>query len=259
MYAAFGVGKVFGVPVGGNRPTDYTPMELMGLQEVSFNRTAKFVPLKGSGQYPDAVAVADKEIKGKAKVGRIDGELFNQFMFGENPTTNAPIVYPDEQHTTPASPGPYTVSVTNHSTFSKDLGVRYSNGQPVINMQGAALTAAGQYNVTAGVYTFDSADAGVLMYISYEGTSTLGTFYTEHAQLQGWSPILQMVLWNPYASTLNLSNNNGFIFYNVVFGGLNVPVKRDDWEYPELEWEAYPSPTDNNAVWSIIDGSGLGL
>lgn len=255
---------VWATPVGGNRPTNYTPSLLMGLQEVSFNRTAKMVPLKGSNQYPDAVAVADKEIKGKAKVGRVDGDLWNNILFGENSATNAPIDVPQEPYTIPASPGPYTVVVAGHSTFSQDLGVRYFNGQPFTNMQGASITAVGQYNVTAGTYTFFSGDAGQKVNISYETTSTMGTLFTEHNQQMGWSPILQLTLWNPYASTLNLNNNNGFIFYNVVFGGNNLPLKRDDWEYPELDWEAYPDPntldaSGKPAVWAIIDGGGTGL
>lgn len=264
MYAAFGVGFAWAVPVGGNRPTDYTASQMLGLQESSFNRTAKMVPLKGSNQYPDAVAVADKEVKGKSKLGRIDGDLFNNILFGENAATNAPIDYPNENHAVPASPGPYTVIVTNHSTFTRDLGVRYVNGQPFTNMQGGSLTAIGQYNVTAGTYTFFSGDAGASVNISYEGSSTAGTIFAEHNQQMGWSPIIRMVLWNPYASTLNQSNNNGFVFYNVVFGGLNIPLKRDDWQYPEIEWEAYPDPntldaTGKPAVWGIIDGAGLGL
>lgn len=264
MFETFGVGFVYAVPVGGNRPTDYTPEKLMGLQEVSFNRTAKMVPLKGSNQYPDAVAISDKEVKGKAKVARVDGDLFNNIMFGENAATNAPIAVPDEPHSIPASPGPYTITVTGSVTFTSDLGVRFSNGQPFTNMQGAGLTGTGQYNVSAGVYTFHGADAGKLVNISYLESSTAGTLFTEHNQQQGWSPILKMVLWEPFASTLNLSNNNGFIFYNVVFGGMNVPIKRDDWVYPELDWEAYPDPntldaTGKPAVWAIIDGSGAGL
>jgi hypothetical protein len=262
------VGYVWATPVGGNEATHPTSSLLLGLQDVSFNRTAKMVPLKGSNQYPDAVAVADKEIKGKAKVARVDVDLWNNIAFGETPATNAPICYPNEVHTIPASPGPYTVTVTNHSTFSSDLGVRYGSGisqggQPFTNMGGATLTAAGQYNVSAGVYTFYSGDAGLQVLISYEGTSTAGTIVTEHNQQMGWSPILTMTLWNPFASTLNLNNNNGFIFYNVIFGGMNFPMKRDDWEYPEWEWEAFPSTTVLTssglpAVWSILDGGGTG-
>ena len=156
MFESFGVGIAWAAPVGGNRITNYTASQLMGLQEISFNRTAKMVPLKGSYQYPDAVAVADKEIKGKAKLARLDVDLWNNIMIGENPATNAPIIYPNEGHTIPASPGPYTVQSTNHSTFLADLGVRYNNGQPFENMQGGTLTSAGQYNVVVatGVYTF---------------------------------------------------------------------------------------------------------
>jgi len=265
MFETFGVGVAYAVPAGGNQPTNKTALKLMGLQEVSFNRTAKLVPLKGSNQYPDAVAVGDKEIKGKAKLARIDVDLWNNIMFGENPGTNATLVSYDEVHSIPASPGPYTVTVTNSATFTQDLGVRYGNGQPFTNMQGGSLTAAGQYNVTAGVYTFFSADAGQTgVTFTYTTSSTLGTFAAEHNQLMGWAPVIKLVLWEPFSTTLNLTAKNGFIFYNVIFGGMNAPIKRDDWVYPELDWEAFPDPNttingSNNVVWSIIDGGGTGL
>ena len=250
------MGFAFIDPVGGNRPTDWSPEQIVGMQEISFNRTAKIVPLKGSNQFPDAVAIADKEVKGKCKVGRFDGDFLNNIMFGENPTVGSNlIVYPLEAHTVPASTT-YTVTVTNASTFSLDLGVRYANGQPFTNMQGATLTAKGQYNVAAGVYTFYSGDAAAAVAISYEGTSTSGIAFTEHNQIMGWGPIVKLVLWEPYSTTLNISSNNGLYFGNVVFGGINGPLKRDDWVYLELDWEAFPDPNNNNLVWSILDGGG---
>ena len=99
--------------------------------------------------------------------------------------------------------------------------------------------------------------------MSYEGSSSTGTLVQEHNQLMGWSPIVRLFLWEPYSTNLNLSSNNGFIFYNVIFGGLNNALKRDDWEYPEVEWEAFPDPNTTNAsgqpaVWGIIDGGGTG-
>jgi hypothetical protein len=237
---------------------------MLGIQEVSFNRTAKIVPLWGSNQYPDAVAVSDKQIKGKVKMGRVDPDMWNNIMFGENPTSGSPIVYPNEAHTVPASPGPYTVNVTNKTAFSQDLGVRYTNGQPFTNMQGATLTEVSQYNVVAGVYTFYAGDAGATIQISYQDTSTTGTLTTEHNQIQGWAPVVRLICWEYYSSTINQSTNNGYIFYNVIFGGLNIPIKRDDWEYPEIEWEAFPDPNtvingQANVVWSVLDGAGIGL
>lgn len=244
-------------PSAGNRPTSWSAEQIVGMQEISFNRTAKMVPLKGSNQFPDAVAIADKEVKGKMKVGRFDGDFLNNAMFGENPTTDAPIWYPLEAHTVPPSTT-YTVTVTNHSTFAADYGVRYTNGQPFTNMQGATLTAKGQYNVTAGVYTFYSGDAAAAVAISYQGTSTTGSVFTEHNQLQGWGPIVQLALWEPYSTNLNQSANNGIFFSAVVFGGINGPFKRDDWIYLELDWEAYPDPNNNNLVWQVVDGGGSG-
>jgi hypothetical protein len=125
-------------------------------------------------------------------------------------------------------------------------------------MQGATLTAKGQYNVTAGVYTFYSGDAAAAVAISYQGTSTTGSVFTEHNQLQGWGPIVQLALWEPYSTNLNQSANNGIFFSAVVFGGINGPFKRDDWIYLELDWEAYPDPNNNNLVWQVVDGGGSG-
>jgi len=164
----------------------------------------------------------------------------------------------------PVTPGPYTVNVTNKTNFSQDLGVRYTNGQGFTNMQGASLSEVSQYNVSAGVYTFFSGDAGATILISYEDTSTTGTLMTEHNQIQGWAPVVRLICWEYFSSTINQSNNNGYIFYNVIFGGLNVPIKRDDWEYPEIEWEAFPDPNTvingaANVVWSTLDGAGIGL
>jgi len=265
VFIPFGPGLVYGVPVGGNRATNYTPENFIGIQEVSFNRTAKIVPLWGSNQFPDAVAVSDKQVKGKVKLARVDPDMWNNMIFGTPaPTSNAPLVYPNESHTLPVTPGPYTVSVTNKTNFSVDLGVRYANGQPFTNMQGGTLTEASQYNVSAGTYTFYSGDAGQVVLISYEDTTTTGTLTTEFNQIQGWAPIVRLIAWEYYSSTINISNNNGYIFWNVIFGGLDVPIKSDDWEYPSVEFEAFPDPSTTiggtpNPVWSIIDGGGIGL
>jgi hypothetical protein len=78
-----------------------------------------------------------------------------------------------EHHTVPGT-GPYTITVNNSATFLADEGV-------VVNATNVPLTVvagspgSGQYSVTSGVYTFNIAQAGVPMQISYAYALTGGT------------------------------------------------------------------------------------
>ena len=63
-----------------------------------------------------------------------------------------------ESHTVPATPGPYTVTVTQSATWYSDVSVT--------NSAGASL--AGQYSVINGIYTFSSALQGTTVLISYQ-------------------------------------------------------------------------------------------
>lgn len=260
-FVSFGVGLAWAEPVAGNLPGNYTPSALIGLNDIKFNRSAKITPLRGLSQYPDGGVVSDKEIRGTATLARIDADLWNNLFMADSATSNSPVIYPGETHFVP-SVGPYTVPVSNIGTFVADLGVRYPNGQPMENLQGGTLSVAGQYNVAGGTYMFSSLDAGLPVNISYEGASASGTFIAEHNQLSAWSPILRLFLWEPCGSDLNLSPNNGFVFYNVVFGGLENALKYDDWDYPQVEWTAFADPTTMNAageaaIWGVIDGANL--
>lgn len=60
--------------------------------------------------------------------------------------------------------GPYTITVTHSAAFVEDLGVT-KGGTPMVKV--ASAPAAGQYSVAAGVYTFNAADHGAAVVISY--------------------------------------------------------------------------------------------
>jgi hypothetical protein len=66
----------------------------------------------------------------------------------------------------PAAPGPYNVSAAApFGPWASDSGVTYANGAPLTAVAGTP--GAGQYNVSAGVYSFAAADAGANVLISY--------------------------------------------------------------------------------------------
>lgn len=70
-----------------------------------------------------------------------------------------------EAHSVPATPGPYTVTVSEAATFSCDHQVTYSSGVPLVRVPGAPTQ--GQYSVADGVYTFAAADQGQALTIAY--------------------------------------------------------------------------------------------
>ena len=80
------------------------------------------------------------------------------------------------------SSAPYTLTpILNFATFISDQGVKYSNGTPFVGVPSSPLQ--GQYSVsTAGLYTFNAADAGATIVISYTFGSaiTVGSSPTTH-------------------------------------------------------------------------------
>lgn len=260
MFEFVGLGHMYINPIAGNQAPNPTAMGILGLQSASVDIDQKFAELKGANKGPDDVAPTDMTIKGKIEMARMDTDLFNQVYFAETPATNAPIIVPDEAHSVPAST-PFTVTVTGSATWTKDLGVRYANGQPFLKV--ASVTAVGQYSVAAGVYTFFSGDASASVLISYEKTSTAGTLLTVHNQKIGYGPIVEVFMWEDYSSVLNQSTNNGIHLFACRFGKLSHAMKRDNYVMSSFELEAFPNPNANvgagNPWFEYFDGAGTGL
>lgn len=84
---------------------------------------------------------------------------------GQVDTANTVTVYGtlDEADSVPGS-GPYTVTVAHSAAFSADGGVKIG-GTPLAKVSGAP--GAMQYAVSAGVYTFNSAQASAAAVITY--------------------------------------------------------------------------------------------
>jgi hypothetical protein len=72
-----------------------------------------------------------------------------------------------EAATVPVTPGPYSVTAAApFGPWASDAGVVYADGTALVAVA-ADNPAAGQYNVSAGVYTFAAADAGAALLLSY--------------------------------------------------------------------------------------------
>lgn len=86
---------------------------------------------------------------------RQKGSIFVKYLAG--------YVIDDEAVTVPIGPGPYIKTVSE--LWVSNVGVKLADGTALVLATGAP--APGQYSVAAGVYTFNAAQAGVTVLISY--------------------------------------------------------------------------------------------
>lgn len=242
-YFQFGIGEVFAIPISGNLATNPTPQQGFTIQDVTFEITRKNVKLMGQNQLPDDVAPSDMEGKGELSVGALSIDMFNQTMFGESGTTaGITVIVANEPHNVPAPSGPFTVTVTNSANFTKDNGVIYAaqfgsfSPRTAFTRVVGSPTAQGQYSVSAGVYTFNSADATAPIAISYNWfDSAHGETLLLTSHLQGFGPVVEMYLRQPY------QGNNGIHIFAARLTGLNAPLKRDNYQIAKIGFEFFPT------------------
>lgn len=249
----FGVGGLYGRPTGGNVATPSGPQIFGTIQDVSVEFDQKLVDLRGQLKGPDDVAPSDMTIKGKSGFGRIEVEIYNSLFFGGASTISAGIKkvppYPGEAQTVPASPGPYTVTVTNSADFINDLGVKYASTGGQLWQVAAGGEGKGKYSVVEsgsgkGVYTFSSDDAGaeLLFFYAYTDSADGETMLVTN-QLQGYGPIFELYLMMPY------QGNNGLHLFQCRASKMSAPMKRDGYLISDFEFESYQNAAGQWFEW----------
>jgi hypothetical protein len=236
----FGIGGLYAKQVGGNAGTPNFPQRFATLQDVNLDFDGKLVELRGQNQFPDDVAPSDKNCKGKAAFGAIEIDIYNALYFADTITDGGVLVVDSEAATIPATPGPYTVTVTGSATWTEDLGVRYADGSGYLQ---AGSVAAGKYTVAAGVYTFAAADQGKAVLISYVKTVTGGRTLTVTNHIQGYGPVFEMYLLQPYQGA------NGIHIFNARASKMSAPMKRDGYLISDFEFTAYANSAGKVFEW----------
>lgn len=224
---SFGSGILYATPSGANA----TPLQLGALQDVTtdISRTSK--PLFGQAQQALAIGAAQLKLTGKAKMGYISAAVYASIFYGVSIATGTVKMASNEPGTVPATTT-YTVTVLNAATWSTDLGVQYANGSAFTKV--ASAPAAGQYSVSAGIYTFAAADASAAVFISYEYTSaSTGSTVTVGSIQQGVQPIITVDLYRGYNGT-----GERHRLWACIVNKLSAPTKMADWGISELDFEA---------------------
>ena len=245
----FGIGGLFAIPTTGNLATPSGPVQFGTIQDTNVEFNQKLEKLMGQNKLPDDVAPSDMEIKGKSGFGRIDVNIYNALFFGETITTGIAITQSNEAHAIPATT-PFTVTIAppNSGTFSKDLGVRFAATQQGFERV-ASGPITGQYSQAAGVYTFAAADEGVAVQISYEYTITTGQTLTVNNHIQGYGPVFELYLAQPY------QGSNGLHLHACRASKMSAPMKRNGYLISDFEFEAFPDAAGIAFDWYQADAS----
>ncbi len=105
----------------------------------------------------------DGQSAGKPQKLSLAGFSFNQNLANVAVTYTAGYLVQGEAQTVPAIPGPYSLATLR--SWAADVGVAYVGGAALTAV--AANPGQGQYSVSAGLYSFNAADAGKPVAIAY--------------------------------------------------------------------------------------------
>ncbi len=225
----FGSGVLIGTPAGGS------PINFGLAQEVTLNLQTTTKALYGQYNFPVAIGSGTRKMTGKAKMARISGQALGSLFFGLTPSVGVVQTQFGETTAVPSA-SPYTYSTMNHATFITDQGVVYASTSLPLK-QVAASPALGQYTVSAGVYTFSSADAGANLLISYTYTAaTSGESIVVNSQLIGPSVTFSA---NLFASDPTTGKQFSVWLYNCVAEKLSFGTKVEDFLVPELDFQCF--------------------
>lgn len=226
-----------------------TPVNFGLVQEVTIEETATIKELTGQYQRPVAIARGTIKTHGKAKVARISGLAFANLFYGVAPSAG-------QLATSFAEPGsisaasPFTFSAANAGTFADDQGVLFAaTGLPLIKV--SSTPGAGQYSVASGVYTFNSADAGKAILVSYTYTlSSSGQKFIIANQLLGATPTFQAMFYTTFqGQAVSLKLNN------CTSSKLSFHTKLEDFVLPEFEFSCFADAAGNVMTWSFAEAS----
>ena len=111
--------------------------------------------------------------------------------------------------------------------------------------------AAGQYSVAAGVYTFNSGDAGKAVLVNYTYTiSSAGQKFTVVNQLLGTTPTFQAVFYTTFqGQAISLKLNN------CTSNKLSFQTKLEDFTMPEFDFSCFADASGNVMTWSFAEVS----
>ncbi len=256
MQNIFGAGSVWGRQLTDNTGaavSNPTPVQFGVLQDCAADFSFDNKELYGQNQYAVAVGRGKGKIGIKAKMARINGLVFNNLFFGQ-PSVNSGIIadfYDTTGEPIPTTPFQITIAPPSSGVYSADLGV-YNGTTGQVMTRVASGPTTGQYMVVeaTGVYTFATADAGNMVYISYQytATSTVAKNNTVSNVAMGYAPTMRLDISMPFNGKSLI-----FTFPNVIATKMSIQTKLDDFAIPDFEASAFADSFGHIVTWAVSD------
>jgi hypothetical protein len=224
-----------GTDASGNVIANPSPMLIAAVQDISLDLSAELKELYGTNSYSLAIGRGKQKSAIKVKNAHVHGRLWNSFFFGQTLTAGLIDNFFDTTGAAiPATPFVITPTVPGSGTWAFGLGVRDANNLPYTRVASGPTT--GQYSVSAGAYTFATADTGLTVYIDYQytATSTVAQHLALINQPMGSAPVFQFDMKIPFAGKTFTAS-----FPNCVGTKIGLATKLDDFAYPELDISAF--------------------
>jgi len=240
----FGSGSFWGVDSGANP----TPGRFGELQDVGVDFSFNLKELYGQKSFPATVARGVGKIACKGKLARFQGRILNSLFFNNSKTAGQTSVASDEAGTIPTTP--FAVTVSNSATWVSDLGVRISStGLPMVRV--ASAPTAGQYSVSAGVYTFAAADTGIAVKIDYTYTiAATGETISIANNATGLAPNFKGVFTQSYNSL-----RQTLVLNACVSSKLSIASKLEDFNMKDFDFAGMADSAENIGTWSLGEAS----
>jgi hypothetical protein len=228
-----------------------TPVNVGFVNEFSLDFSFETKQLYGQNQFALLAARGTAKTSGKIKAATLSGQALNSLLLGGTWTNSTQYdIYTAPSLAIPATPFQITPTIPNSGTVYKDLGVvNAANNEPFIQV--ASSPTAGQYSVSAGVYTFSTADhsSGISVITSQAYSYTTGATgmnQTIANQLIGTTPTFAL----DYKSALY-----GATYYISIFqcigGKFSLAHKLTDFAMPEYDFEFFANAAGNIALISV--------
>ena len=228
-----------------------TPVNVGFVNEFSLDFAFETKQLYGQNQFALLAARGTAKTSGKIKAATLSGQALNSLLIGGTWTSGTQYdIYTAPAIAIPATPFQITPTIPSSGTVYKDLGVtNATTGQPFIQV--ASAPAAGQYSVSAGVYTFSTADHtsgfSVITSQAYSYTTgATGQNQTITNQLIGTTPTFSL----DYKSALY-----GATYYISIFqcigGKYSIQHKITDFAMPEYDFEFFANAAGQIALLSL--------
>jgi hypothetical protein len=239
MLPVFGPGAIF---LQRTDIANGTPVNIGRANEFQLDQQFTKKELYGQNQFPLFIARGNAKFTAKAKAAVISGIALNSAFFGMTLAAGQQATALSESGAIASA----AYTTVNHSTFVSDLGVVYAaTGLPLAYVPSSP--AAGQYTQAAGVYSFNAADNGKAIFVTYTYTvAGSGQQLTLSNPLLGVTPTFQ--LWY-YTSTNTVPLN--LQLYSCVSDKLSLAFKLEEFMMPELSFSCFANAAGNVGLYSF--------